>query len=79
MLRSMRILNVVGVRSSMDRALVFGTRGCRFESCRARFGNSNYRISTASSGSQPDKPRSVRIWTQSLRRLSHSTDWPSLS
>ena len=25
------------VRSSMDRALVFGTRGCRFESCRARF------------------------------------------
>jgi hypothetical protein len=24
------------VRSSMDRALVFGTKGCRFESCRAR-------------------------------------------
>lgn len=26
-------------RSSMDRALVFGTKGCRFESCRAWFGN----------------------------------------
>src|SRR4051812_25236090 len=28
------------VRSSMDRALVFGTRGCRFESCRARLDKS---------------------------------------